>query len=123
MPFGQRCSLMNSRQTSSVGKSRSKCLRVYLRCLGMCCFGFAMKRVCQIVYLLSRDNYLAPLLKTKAEVAFERPVKGLSRPFFSVFQGFNRVNFSPVFSFQVSGRQRVARRTPQVPDTNYRSSG
>ena len=37
------------------------------------------------------------LLKTKAKVQFERPVKRLSRPFFLVFQNSNRSQFQPCF--------------------------
>src|SRR6478609_10316585 len=38
------------------------------------------------------------LLKTKAKVQFERPVKRLSTPFFHVFQGFNLGPISASFS-------------------------
>jgi hypothetical protein len=38
------------------------------------------------------------LLKTKVKVQFERPVKRLSKPFFSVFHRFNPGQFQPSFS-------------------------
>src|SRR5256885_15056992 len=62
---------------------------------------------------------IAPLLKTKAEVTFERPVKGLSRPFFPVFQGFNRGQFQPCFLVpdvrSAEGRNRSPSTKYQVP--------
>jgi DUF971 family protein len=48
-------------------------------------------------YLMTRDNYLDVLLKTKSQPQFERPVERLSTPFFPVLQGSNRRQFSVFF--------------------------
>jgi len=38
------------------------------------------------------------LLKTKIKPQFDRAVTERSKPFFSIFQGFNPVQFQPCFS-------------------------
>src|SRR5215470_9423646 len=58
------------------------------------------------------------LLKTKAEPQFNRAVTERSKPFFPVFRASIRLNFSLVFLFLLSGRQRVAKvKTPRGATT------
>jgi hypothetical protein len=60
-----------------------------------------METVCQIFYLMSRDNYLDVLLKTKAQLQFDRAVTERSKLFFRVFSGQIGLNFGLVFDFTV----------------------
>jgi hypothetical protein len=60
----------------------------------------------------------SPLLKTNIKPQFEKPVKRLSMPFFSVFQRSNLAQFQPSFSvFTV--RSAEGRKPFQVPNTKY----
>src|SRR6185503_13389791 len=65
MPPGIRCSFSHSKHDSSSGNCSLKWLTVYRKCFGIDCLTrsrwklfFMTITVCQIFYLMSRDNYL-----------------------------------------------------------------
>jgi len=57
------------------------------------------------------------LLKTKAKVQFERPVKRLSKPFFYVFQQSNPTQFQPSFR-ALTVRSAEGRKLPKNTKRN-----
>jgi hypothetical protein len=50
---------------------------------------------------------IKPLLKTNTKLQFDRAVDRTVEALFHVFQGSNRGEFRPLFSFSLFGRQRV----------------